>query len=217
MPCKQLIFDLDGTLIDSAPSILACFGKVLHDAGVPPRVPLGEQLIGPPLAQTLQTLTGILDDTAIAAMTESFKKYYDTEGYRDSLPYAGVAEVLAELKAAGHALSLATNKRILPTRLILAHLGWDSLFASVWALDGFQPRLADKTAMLREILLLNGAVPAQTVYIGDKAEDGWAAQANEIQFVAAHWGYGEFVDTPAHWRHLDTPSGLSGMFGRRED
>jgi phosphoglycolate phosphatase len=214
MPTMQrshLIFDLDGTLIDSAPSILSCFDKILRDAGIAPRVQLNEDLIGPPLPQTLQTLTGIRDDIVLAAMVESFKRCYDTKGYRESQPYAGIAEALTRLQTAGYRLALATNKRI------LEHLEWDTLFTSVWSLDSFQPRLPDKTAMLREILKFHGIAGAQTVYVGDKAEDGRAAQDNGMQFIAAHWGYGDFADTPEQWLHLDAPGGLVAIIERLKE
>ncbi|MBU0623107.1 MAG: HAD family hydrolase [Gammaproteobacteria bacterium] len=210
--CTHLIFDLDGTLIDSAPSILSCFRKILDQARIAPLLPLDESLIGPPLPQTLQTLTGIRDESRIAALVDAFKDVYDSEGYRDSLPYSGVPEMLAGLQAAGHRLALATNKRILPTQLILRHLDWDGYFDSVWSLDCVQPRLADKTAMLRAILQAGSIAPAQAAYIGDKIEDGHAAQANAMRFVAARWGYGEFPDSPADWRHLDSPQQLAALF-----
>jgi phosphoglycolate phosphatase len=209
--CTHLIFDLDGTLIDSAPSILACFGKILDQAQIAPLRPLDESLIGPPLPQTLQTLTGIRDEARIAALVDAFKEIYDSEGYCDSLPYTGIPEMLVALRAAGHRLALATNKRILPTRLILKHLEWDGHFESVWALDCVQPRLADKTAMLRALLQTEGITPAQAVYIGDKIEDGHAAQANALRFIAARWGYGEFPDSPADWLHLDSPQQLAAL------
>lgn len=210
--CPHLIFDLDGTLIDSAPSILACFRKILDQAQIAPLLPLDESLIGPPLPQTLQTLTGIRDGDRIAVLVDAFKEIYDSEGYRDSLPYEGVTGMLAALQAAGHRLALATNKRILPTRLILKHLEWDGYFESVWALDCVQPRLADKTAMLRALLQSDGIAPAQAAYIGDKIEDGLAAQANALRFVAARWGYGEFPDSPVDWHHLDSPQQLTRLF-----
>lgn len=214
---KKLIFDLDGTLIDSAPSILSCFRNVLAEAGIQAQVPVGDYLIGPPLPLTLRTLTGIQDEKHIATLVDAFKQHYDTQGYRDSLPYAGIPEALNELKLSGFELSVATNKRILPTRLILDYLQWNDLFTSVWALDSFQPRLADKPAMLGEILKLNGIAPAETIYIGDKIEDGWAAQSNAMHFVAAHWGYGEFVDTPEHWQHLQSPTELVALLNRMEE
>jgi phosphoglycolate phosphatase len=213
----HLIFDLDGTLIDSAPSILSCFRKILDEARLAPLLPLDENLIGPPLPQTLQTLTGIRDEKAIAGLVDAFKNIYDTEGYRDSLPYPGVREALTVLQSAGYRLALATNKRILPTRLILDFLGWSDHFDSVWSLDCVQPRLADKTAMLREILNAEGISPTQAVYIGDKIEDGRAAQANKMNFVAAHWGYGEFPDAPEDWHHLDSPHGLAVIFTRSKE
>jgi phosphoglycolate phosphatase len=215
--CTHVIFDLDGTLIDSAPSILSCFRKILEEARVVPLLPLDESLIGPPLPQTLQLLTGIRDEKIIAGLVDAFKRIYDTEGYRDSLPYPGVFEALTGLQAAGYRLALATNKRILPTRLILEHLGWNGYFDSVWSLDCVQPRLADKAVMLSEILKAGGIAPTQAAYIGDKIEDGRAAQANRMQFVAAHWGYGEFSDVPDDWRHLDSPHGLTGIFPRPKE
>ncbi len=212
--CSHLIFDFDGTLIDSAPSILACFARVLEEAGLAPQVPLEEGLIGPPLAQTMRTLSGIDDERAIAGMIEAFKTRYDSEGYRATLAYAGVAEVLAELKDAGFGLLLATNKRIRPTMLILEHLGWASLFDSVWALDRFEPKLHDKATMLGAILRHLAIEPARAAYIGDKAEDGWATDANAMPFVAARWGYGEFPDAPAHWLHVHRPHQLAASFIR---
>lgn len=215
--CTHLIFDLDGTLIDSAPSVLACFSKILGEARITPLLPLDKNLIGPPLPLTLYALTGIRDENTIAALADAFKRSYDCEGYRDSLPYSGVSEALSTLKRSGYWLALATNKRILPTRLILEHLGWNSHFDSVWSLDCVQPRLADKTAMLRALLQSEGISPAQVAYIGDKIEDGHAAQANAMHFVAAHWGYGEFPDTPSHWRHRDSPQELPSIFAQLKE
>lgn len=214
--CPHLIFDLDGTLIDSAPSILSCFRKILEQTQITPLLPLDESLIGPPLPQTLLALTGIRDENRIFALVDAFKDIYDSEGYRDSLPYPGMTEVLAGLQASGHRLALATNKRILPTRLILEHLGWNGYFDSVWSLDCVQPRLADKAAMLRAILQSDGIVPAQAAYIGDKIEDGHAAQANAMRFIAARWGYGEFPDSTIDWLHLDSPQQLPALFAQRE-
>lgn len=215
--CTHLIFDLDGTLIDSAPSILSCFRKILDEAQLVPLLPLDEDLIGPPLPQTLQTLTGIGDEHIIAGLVDAFKSIYDAEGYRDSMPYPGASEALAGLQAAGYRLALATNKRIVPTRLILEHLRWNDYFDSVWSLDCKQPRLADKTAMLRALLQSEDITPAQAAYIGDKIEDGHAAQANAMEFIAARWGYGEFSGSPADWHHLDSPHGLAAIFRRTRE
>ena len=77
----DILFDLDGTLIDSSPGILASFGRILAAAGLPPAVPLAASLIGPPLAVTLQQVSGIADEVRLTRLVEAFKQDYDTAGY----------------------------------------------------------------------------------------------------------------------------------------
>jgi phosphoglycolate phosphatase len=119
-----LIFDLDGTLIDSSASILAGFAAALDDLKIAPKLPLTATVIGPPLHETLANLTGSSDAGLIDSLTSSFKNYYDTEGYKATTVFSGVDEMLKQMHAAGAALHIATNKRLLPTHLILKHLGW---------------------------------------------------------------------------------------------
>ena len=111
--------------------------------------------------------------------------------------------------AAGRTLSIAPNKRLLPTRLILEHLGWSEHFAAVYALDLFEPRLPDKAAMIARLLQDRGIAPADAVYVGDRGEDGESADANRLPFIAATWGYGslEAGEMAPHWRAVATPAG----------
>ena len=207
-----LIFDLDGTLIDSAPSILSSLVMVLNEAGVAARVPFSSSLIGPPLQETLSTLTGVEDPHVIRTYVESFKRFYDGDGYKQTLIYPGIAEMLTELRSSGFALHLATNKRHAPTRLILDHFGWSSLFQSVYALDMYDPRLPDKGALLKCLLEERGLSPVGALYIGDKTEDGLAAEQNDLEFIGVKWGYGDF-DAGCKWVVLDSPSSLLKRLG----
>ena len=207
-----LIFDLDGTLIDSAPSILSSLAMVLEEAGVTARVPLSSSLIGPPLQETLSALTGIEDPHVIRTYVESFKRFYDGGGYRQTQVYPGIDELLTELHASGFALHLATNKRHAPTRLILEHFGWSSLFRSVYALDMYAPRLPDKGALLKRLLEERALSAADALYIGDKTEDGQAAKQNGLEFFGVKWGYGDF-DVGGKWPVLDSPASLLKRLG----
>lgn len=202
-----LIFDLDGTLIDSAPSILVSLAMVLDEAGVTARVPFSSSLVGPPLQETLSTLTGAEDPLVIQTYVESFKRHYDGGGYKQTLVYPGIAELLIALHSGGFALHLATNKRNAPTRLILDHFGWSPLFQSVYALDMYHPRLPDKSALLKYLLQERTLHPANTLYIGDKTEDGLAAEQNSLEFFGVQWGYGDF-DAACKWSVLDAPASL---------
>lgn len=214
MSAPALIFDLDGTLIDSAPSILAGFAAVVQRHGILPQVPLDNRLIGPPLLPTLQRISGEDDPRALQGMAATFKGWYDTEGYTHTAVYPGVDGALRAL-ATRAPLYIVTNKRIHPTRQILAHLGWADLFVGVYAQDAFEPPLPTKAAVIGRALALHGIDPATAIYIGDRAEDGEAATANGLAFAWAAWGYGVALDLAPYIapRALVSPGELERLCG----
>lgn len=185
-----VIFDLDGTLIDSAPGIFSSLQTALIKAEVPARVPLDESLIGPSLREMLMTITGITGDETLRFLISLFKDSYDNEGYKLSRPYDGVEEILKTLCLINIPISIATNKRRIPTLKILNHLGWDTLFSNVITLDSPPQPYASKEHMLASLLATFGVEGSSAVYIGDKSEDRYAAAATGMNFVAAGWGYG---------------------------
>ncbi|PKO35184.1 MAG: haloacid dehalogenase [Betaproteobacteria bacterium HGW-Betaproteobacteria-7] len=210
---QHILFDLDGTLIDSAPAILASFRDAFAQTGVTPSCAIDESIIGPPLTETLQHLAGSREPALIARLADAFKASYDTEGYKATAAYDGIGTMLAGLAAAGLTLSIATNKRIHPTRLILEHLGWRDHFAHVYALDLFPTRLPDKAAMIGR-LLADQTIPRNAaIYIGDRSEDGESADANELPFIAVTWGYGSLqqAEMRDEWRMAPRPELLSEM------
>lgn len=188
-PISDVIFDLDGTLVDSAPSILLCLAEALASQGIAPMVPLSPFVIGPPLQETLRNISGCADDKTIAAMAATFVEHYDVSGYRQTQVFAGVEAMLRDLKAAGLRLHIATNKRLRPTQLILSHLGWNELFGAVYALDLRKPTFPNKSEMLDALLQAEGIAPTEAIYIGDRSDDWKAARANALPFIAAVWGY----------------------------
>jgi phosphoglycolate phosphatase len=185
----DVIFDLDGTLIDSAPSILACFAATLAAQGIKPTVPLTEALIGPPLRETLSKLSGVRDEVQLGTMIEEFKQHYDVTGYKATVTFAGIDSMLNDLHDAGFRLHIATNKRLRPTRLILGHLGWATLFGAVYASDSRTPSFSSKSEMLSVLIESEGLSPDQAIYVGDRSDDWKAATDNTLGFIAAVWGY----------------------------
>lgn len=206
----HVLFDLDGTLIDSAPAILASFREAFAGTGISPVRSIDESVIGPPLTETLQLLSGSTDPALIGQLADAFKASYDSEGYKATAAYAGVGDLLARLAAAGRQLSIATNKRIHPTRLILAHLGWLDYFSHIYALDLFTPRLPNKAAMIARLLADQNIPRDQAIYIGDRSEDGESADANCLPFIAVTWGYGSLTanEIQPGWRAAAQPSVL---------
>lgn len=185
----DVIFDLDGTLIDSAPSILACFARTLAASGIEPALPLTPSLIGPPLREALFNLSGVDDEARMASMIGDFKLHYDLGGYKETVIFPGVDAMLRELHGLGLRLHIATNKRLRPTELILSHFGWREFFSAVYASDSRTPTFAGKGEMLSELLRDEHIAPSAAVYIGDRQDDRAAAEANDLGFIAAAWGY----------------------------
>ncbi|SMC30077.1 HAD family hydrolase [Polynucleobacter kasalickyi] len=185
----DIIFDLDGTLIDSAPSILECFKRVLKSNNIEPLCALNSELIGPPLAQTLSRITGIHDSEYVIKLAEDFKKHYDFDGYKSTVPFDGVGELLQACGLLGFNLHIATNKRLLPTTLILDHLGWTKHFKSIYALDSSSPSYANKAMMLAALLDSEKIDRSSGIYVGDRSEDNESALKNGLKFFGATWGY----------------------------
>jgi phosphoglycolate phosphatase len=191
MSPAAILFDFDGTLIDSAPSILASFAAALQRTGLKAAVPLTPSLIGPPLLSAVGTLLGTGDEPTRQRFAAAFREQYDLAGYRHTAAYDGVPALLEGLHEAGIHPYLVTNKRIAPTRLILAHLRWEHWFRGVYALDALQPPAPNKTSLIRDVLQREALRPADTWMVGDSPEDQSAAAGNALRFLAARWGYGE--------------------------
>lgn len=210
-PYRSVLFDLDGTLIDSAPGILACFSRVLEEANLQPVVPLSNSLIGPPLRQALKSLTGLPEGEALEGLAVSFREIYDAEGHAGTRVYPGVEDLLARLASEGIPLAIATNKRRTPTLKIVEQLGWKQLFRIVGTLDTPSIPHAGKGALLGWVVDQIGADAGTSLYLGDKWEDGEAAAANGMPFFAAGWGYGDWdgVAMPADWRLVRSPRELA--------
>lgn len=213
MTPKNLIFDLDGTLIDSSSSILASFAHSFKLLGLTPKRPLTNEIIGPPLMPILAILAGTEDVAVLNALAQQFKAHYDTEGYKQTTVFAGVETMLEHLASSADKMFIATNKRLLPTIRIIEHLGWKQHFTEVYALDFFTPPAANKAQMVGRILVDEHLSATETIYIGDRFEDGMAADENALEFAFATWGYNdESTGTPpAHWMVYESPAQLAAL------
>lgn len=208
---RHLLFDFDGTLVDSAPAILSCFSRVLHAHGLQARCSIDASLVGPPLRQTLAVLSGSDDVALLDDLSATFKQLYDAEACLETTAYAGCQTLLEQLHAQGYSLSIATNKRLLPAQRILAALGWQNLFSAVFASDSYPERYKDKAGMIAALLEDTGVSAQSAIYIGDTVADGRAAAANEVEFWPVAWGYGEFASEE---QPLPSPHHLLERLGR---
>lgn len=215
MQLKTIIFDLDGTLIDSSKSILAGFDAAFRAEGLRPNRPLTAEVIGPPLKETLAALSGLDDPQLLDRLVGHFKAHYDTEGYKETTVFEGITTLLQRFENQAVPMHIATNKRLHPTTKILEHLGWQRYFGSVFALDYWQPPAANKSSMLGLAMAKLSLVGDQTLYVGDRKEDGEAADGNGLHFALAEWGYGSPEGAyPEHWEKFKEASRLTDWASR---
>lgn len=206
MNLRDVVFDLDGTLIDSAPSILASMQAAFDTMGVQPVRPLTQDLIGPPLHETVTALLPPGQTRHAAQLAALFKQHYDEIGYRESRAYAGVYAMLAELQRSACRLLIATNKRLQPTQRILEHLGWSGIFDEVHTLDSVTPPLHSKAEMLTA---LRPRLSTSAIYVGDRSEDAQSTVQAHIPFVLVAWGYASPEYLAQQHGMATTPSDLT--------
>lgn len=185
-----VLFDLDGTLIDSQASILTSIKVALEESGINSTVPLTKNLIGPPLLKTLAAICGTSNTFDLSKVAEKFKEAYDTAGYKNSVPYKGIDDLLAWLHTDGYRICLVTNKRQIPTEKILDHFDWRRYFSYVYTIDSAGEPFRNKTEAIATLLEESGIEPAQAVYVGDRQEDYEAATNNNMKCLLVQWGYG---------------------------
>lgn len=207
MNLQNIIFDLDGTLIDSSVSILDSLNRAFEAIGIAPSRPLNQDLIGPPLSEIIDSVLSSVDKNHLPDIINRFKEHYDEVGYLSTHVYEGVNAMLQNLHQKNLNLFVATNKRTIPTHRIIKHLGWERYFKGIYSLDSYLPPLTEKSTLLRVMLNDLSSDTADFVYIGDRIEDSDAARTSGISFLWAAWGYGESIEhenpaimlaTPAH-------------------
>ena len=183
-------FDLDGTLARTGEDIIAAWKRSLADLGrVCPR--FDEVFtIGPTLEKVVYELFDDASPELVAQLVGRFRPNYDESGFPNTVPYPGVPERLAALKAAGAKLYIVTNKRHVPTQSIVRKLDWDRLFDGVWSYDSFPGVKYKKPDLLAYLLRRQQVDPADAVMVGDTKGDVDAGKANGMHTVGVTWGYG---------------------------
>ena len=203
-----VLLDVDGTLVDSAPSITWCLARAIESVGMD--APSTEALaadIGPPLDDTLAA-HGV-PPAAIEAAKATYRSCYGTEGLERSVLYPGIADALAELRDGGARLATATSKRVAMAADVCRHLGIDEYFEVIGGAGEFD-RLHKPEILAWTLDRLGGSVPGRTVMVGDRRYDVLGALAHDLPAVGVGWGYGtraELFDAGAA-AVLDAPGQL---------
>lgn len=184
-----VVFDLDGTLVDSAPDIAAAANRMLADFDhAPLPLPVLTGFIGhgiPNLVHRVQTACEI-DPACLPAMTARMLTHYEARPATLTRPYPGVPETLQALAAAGHPLAVCTNKLRGLSLRILEALDLARHFQAVIGGDSLPQKKPDP-APLRAAFAALAAPPL--LYVGDSEVDARTAQAADLPFALFTQGY----------------------------
>jgi phosphoglycolate phosphatase len=221
---QTVVFDLDGTLIDSAKDMQVAVSNVLADHGLPAVTEDDVRFfMGQGSKVTMGKAFGkygkTLDDQTLSAVTREFVRYYEADPVSHTVAFDGVVDVVARFGRLGLRQGVCTNKFEKPSRMILEHLKLMPPIADVAGADTFPVRKPDP----RHILMLverMGGDPKTTVMIGDSIHDVEAAHGAGLPAVLVSWGYtvkpaSELGAEAVIQRFGDLPEALAGIAGQR--
>lgn len=209
----NVVFDLDGTLIDSAPDIQAVASTVLGRRGLEAlTLEQTRSFVGEGSAKFVRRMMAArnIQETpeSFALIHEEFLACYEF-AVDKAVFYPGVLDALTALQSAGHRLGLCTNKPELPTRAVLRHMGLARFFEAVMAGGMIGSRKPEPAMLLQTIQALGGG---PTLYVGDSEIDAETAQRAGVPFALYSEGYrkAQVSGMHHHWvfNHFD---GLPGI------
>jgi phosphoglycolate phosphatase len=203
-----VVFDLDGTLVDTAPDLVGATNHALADIGL---APVGGHLLRPwisfgarrMIVEALAHSGQPLPDPQVDRLLDLFLGYYEANIARESRPYPGVLDAIGTLREAGARLAVCTNKRESLSRSLLSALDLERHFDALAGRDTFTVHKPHPDH-LRGAIRLAGGDAARSVMVGDSDVDIATAKAASIPVVAVSFGYtGVPVDQLAPDRVID--------------
>lgn len=207
---KYLLFDLDGTLVDTSDGILKSAQCGLREMGIDvPDISGLRHFIGPPLKDTFINMYHMSDLEAVKA-TAAFRRYYNQEGKFQCRLYDGIVDVLHKLKEAGYILFVATSKPTVFSKEILKFLNIECYFEGI-AGSNLDNTRSQKVEIIQYILTEYGIKDkSQVVMIGDKSHDLIGAVQAGVSGIGVSFGFGtkEELNSVPHEMIVDSAEEL---------
>ena len=179
----NFIFDLDGTLIDSAPGIQAAVEYTWNSLYPDKPVPDVRQSIGPPIIEIFRNLIPQASNEEIDQMYRLFREAYDRWGWKMTQLFDDVTPFLNLLQRADCHCFGVTNKPSLPTRRILHALDIEQKFLTFLSPDLLDHPFSSKSEAIQQLLKEYRLVKQNTVMVGDFSEDAKAAYLTGVAFI----------------------------------
>lgn len=190
MRYPNIIFDLDGTLVDSLPGIETSASYALRSCFPDRTLPPMRDVIGPPIRTMFARLFPAFSEHDLDGIVAAFRQHYDTAGCLRSVVYPEVERTLAELRRAGATMFVLTNKPAAATRSILVKHRLEIFFAAVLSPDSAAAPFTRKAQGAEDLRARFRLEPASTILVGDGVDDCEAATQSGFAFAIAGYGYG---------------------------
>lgn len=209
---SSVLFDIDGTLVDSASVVTKVFGIVLSSRGFPvPEESALMKYVGPPLWWSFTDLG--FEGDLVEELVTSYRRTY-IEFYLEPLPFPGITELIAQLHAAGIPLATATSKQQPMALAQITHLGLKDCFDVI---AGATPgRDSTKASVIADALTRLGAQGhdvSRPVLIGDSIWDVEGAASSRIDVIGVSWGYAQPGDLDSCTARVFSPLELGELLG----
>jgi phosphoglycolate phosphatase len=190
-----VVFDLDGTLVDTAPDLISALNYILDREGMPP-VPLhsARNMIGAGVRKLIERGLELEGREAspsdITRLTDDFVAYYAEHIADGSRPFEGLETALDDLLARGYRFAVCTNKLEWLSKLLLDRLGLRARFAAICGADTFGVSKPDP-AILRQTVARAGGDIASAIMVGDAGTDIGVARRAAIPVIGVSFGYSD--------------------------
>lgn len=216
MEVETVLFDLDGTIIESAGGIAASYRHALSTFGLSPSDAEILRWIGPPLVDGFAGL-GVPDDRLEEAVSR-YRQHFSTTGILESRLYPGVAQMLLDPDSAGLRIGLATSKLTEYAERILDHLGAAAHFEVVVGSTRDGSRLQKEDIVGCALAKLGQPDPSPVAMVGDREHDVFAALVHQAHAIGVTWGYGSSEELRTAGAHVlvDSPRALSTLLVQAE-
>jgi phosphoglycolate phosphatase len=192
-PAKTVVFDLDGTLVDTAPDLINALNFVLEREGMP-AVPMhaARNMIGAGARKLIERGLEIEGRFAslpeLTRLTNDFIEHYAAHIADFSRPFEGLESALDDLQTTGYRLAVCTNKLEWLSKLLLDRLGLSARFAAICGADTFGVSKPDP-AILRETVARAGGKLSSAIMVGDAGTDIGVARRAGIPVIGVGFGY----------------------------
>ncbi len=181
-----ILFDLDGTLIDSIGLLVASMEFAFGDREHRPPVEQWTAAIGTPLDGMLRRWAR--DDADVQSLRARYREFQLANHDAMTSAYPGAVEMVRALHAEGHLLAVVTSKLAVGARRSLAFIGIEECFTAVVGIESTERHKPDPEPVLHALERIGGVLPAQALFVGDSTHDVHAGNAAGVATAAALWG-----------------------------